>query len=150
MSDNWIQLVPEDPTCIPRLAKQQLARARFRKIAPLAAKIENVVYDTVQFFDCAANFERVLCPSCQQEISLGWWSERMNEDYNGGFALAELATPCCGANCTLNQLVYEWPQRFGRYALSAKNPSIGKLKAQDRRELEKILETKLSVVYQHI
>jgi hypothetical protein len=150
MSDNWIMLIPEDPTFIPVKAKQKLARARLAKIAPQADEIDNIVYDTIQFFDCAANFERIHCPSCQLEISNDWWLERMDADYDGGFALAEIATPCCGAKCNLNQLVYDWPQRFGRYALSAKNCNMGKLKDKDRHELETILETKLSVVYQHI
>ena len=47
-------------------------------------------------------------------------------------------------------LVYEWPQGFGRFALDAMNPNIGKLKAMDRMELEEILGTKLRVIYQHI
>ncbi len=95
MSDNWIRLIPEDPSFIPDAAKQMRARARFAEIAPDADEIEVKVCDKVEFFDCGGNFERILCPSCHSEIAVAWWQDRMNEDYNEGFILARYATPCC-------------------------------------------------------
>ena len=48
------------------------------------------------------------------------------------------------------KLVYEWPQGFGRFALDAMNPNIGKLDNRYKEEIEGILGTKLRVIYQHI
>jgi hypothetical protein len=74
----------------------------------------------------------------------------MDEDYDDGFKLACYTTPCCSAASTLRELVYEWPQTFGRFALDVMNPNIGMFDDKYKRELEEILGTKLMVVYQHI
>jgi hypothetical protein len=148
MSDHWIALIPEDPRFIPDTAKQRRARARFAEIAPEADQIEVKVSEKLEFFDCGANFERVRCPSCRVEISVEWWQDRMDEDYGDGFKLAAYAIPCCGARCTLHELVYEWPQGFGRFGLNAMNPNIGKLEEMYKREFEEILGSKLRVIYE--
>jgi hypothetical protein len=150
MSDNWIALVPEDPRFVPDEAKQRRARDRFAEIAPQADEIEIKVSEKVVFFDCGGNFERIGCPSCGADIPVPWWQDRMDEDYGDGFKLAAYVTPCCGARCTLHELVYEWPQGFGRFALDAMNPNIGKLEERFKREFEEILGAKLRVIYQHI
>ena len=150
MSDNWIALVPEGPQFVPDAAKQRRARERFAEIAPEADEIEIKVSENVVFFDCGGNFERICCPSCGTEIPVEWWQEHMDEDHDDGFKLAAYATPCCEKETTLNELVYEWPQAFGRFAIDAMNPNIGKLDDKYKREFEKILGTKLRVIYQHI
>lgn len=150
MSDNWITLIPEDPRFVPDRTRQALARDRLAEIAPRADAITIEVYDRVEFFHSGSNFERILCPSCRCVIPVAWWQDRMDEDFDNGFKLAEYRTPCCGALRTLHDLVYDWPQGFGCFALEAMNPSIGKLEEGDRRELEEILGTKLRVIYRHM
>jgi hypothetical protein len=119
-------------------------------MTPDAEEIEVKVSETVEFFDCGANFQRVLCPACRSEIPAAWWPARMDEDYSDGFKLAPCPAPCCGALVTLHQLVYDWPQGFGRFSLEAMNPNIEQLHEQHQAELEEILGTKLRVIYQHI
>lgn len=150
MSDDWITLVPEDPRFIPDTARQNVARDRFFEIAPDAEEVELKVSNSIEFFDCGQNFERVRCPACRSEIDIDWWQERMEQDYSGGFKLAAYSTPCCGKSWTLNELVYEWPQGFGMFALDAMNPDIGELTNEHLREFEEILGTKLRLIYQHI
>jgi hypothetical protein len=150
MSDNWIRLIPEDPRFVPDPAKRARARDRFAEIAPDAQEIEIKVSDRVEFFDCGGNFERVLCPACRAEITDPWWRDRMDEDYREGFRLESYPTPCCGFRCTLHDLTYEWQQGFGRFALDAMNPRIGRLDERLIEELEAILGTKLRVIYRHI
>jgi hypothetical protein len=163
MSDHWIALIPENPRYVPDAAMRQRARDRFAQIAPDAEEIEIKVSDKVAFFDCGQNFERILCPSCGAEIPVDWWQDRMDEDSGvegwqdqmdedsgDGFKLATYATPCCGKECTLHELGYQWPQGFGRFALDAMNPDIGELEDKYKREFENILGTKLRVIYQHI
>ena len=58
--------------------------------------------------------------------------------------------PCCNTICTLNDLAYDWPQAFGRFAIEAMNPNIGELPEVHLAELEAILGTSLRVIYQHI
>ena len=151
MSDNWIALIPEDPRDVPEPARQTRARDRFADIAPDAEEIELKVSDQIKFFDCGANFERICCPSCDAELATEWWQDRMDDDYvDGGFKLRQYSTPCCNATHSLEQLVYEWPQGFARFAVDAMNPNIGKLNNQHKTEFEQILGTRLRVIYQHI
>lgn len=150
MSDDWITLIPEDPRFVPEEANLEKARLHFTNIAPDAHEIEVRVYEQVRFFDCGGNSERIICPFCRTEIPGNWWSDRMNEDYSAGFKLSKYSTPCCGARITLHDLVYEWPQGFGRFGLSAMNPNIGLLDEKYQLELETILGTKLRVIYQHL
>src|SRR4051812_42080267 len=115
MSDNWIALIPEDPRFVPDHERQLRARDRFGEIAPDSDEIVIKVFETIRFFDCGGNFEWILCPSCRTEIPIEWWQARMEEDYGDAFKLDGYATPCCGAHQTLHDLVYQWPQRFGRF-----------------------------------
>jgi hypothetical protein len=110
MSDTWIRLIPEEPNFVPDPARQSRAREHLADIAPFAEQIEVRIFDRVVFFDCGANFERVICPSCRAKIPLQWWQDRMNEDYDSGFTLAAYPTPCCSAHHTLHELVYEQPR----------------------------------------
>jgi len=150
MSDNWLILIPEDPRFVPSPESQERALDRFFEIAPEADKIEIGVEDTIGFFDCGANLERILCPSCRSEVPVEWWQGRMDQDYDDGFRLEKYTTPCCGAAYTLHELTYEWPQGFGRFKLEAMNPNLGQLDEKQKREFEEILGTPLRVIYRHI
>jgi hypothetical protein len=149
MSDNFIRLVPDDPNFVPNAAQQLRAKAWFAEIAPGAA-VEATVCDTIQFFDCGANCERIRCPACKKEVAVDWWQDHMEEDFVQGFRLSMYVLPCCAAKCNLNQLVYEGSQAFGRFVLDAMNPDIGILTDERKKELEDLLGTKLRVIYRHI
>src|SRR5262249_2422247 len=77
MSDNWIRLIPQDPRFVPEPERRVRAKDRIAEIAPDADEIEITVSETVEFFDCGGNHERILCPSCGVEIPTEWWQERM-------------------------------------------------------------------------
>jgi hypothetical protein len=70
MSDDWIALIPEDPQYIPDAGKQARAHDRLAEIAPDSSEIVIKVSEKVEFFDCGANLERILCPSCGSEIAV--------------------------------------------------------------------------------
>jgi hypothetical protein len=150
MSDKWILLIPEDPHFVPGVAAQRRACDRLRQIVPDAFEVVAKVSEKVEFFDCGVNFERIVCPACAAEVPIDWWRDRMEEEYDGGYSLASYAMPCCKAQRTLHELVYEWPQGFGRFALEAFNPGIGELSDRDKYELEAILGTELREIYRHI
>jgi len=149
MSGNWIKLVPVDPRYIPDRARQVRAMIRFAEIAP-NAEIDAEHCETVKFFDCGANFKQVRCPACGEQVAVEWWQDRMDKDSGEGFQLAAYELPCCKTKCTLNDLVYDWPQAFGKFVLGAINSNIKTLKDEHKSELEDILATKLRVVYQHL
>jgi hypothetical protein len=150
MSDNWIILIPEDPRHVPSPERQERARGRFAEIAPQADEVKVNVTENAEFFDCGGNFERIICPSCRTEVPTEWWQDRMDEDFAAGFKLARYPMPCCREPYTLHELTYEWPQGFGRFALEAMNPNLGKLDDKYKMEFEEILGTPLRVIYQHI
>ena len=151
MSDHWIALVPQDPNFVPDSQTHDDALELFHAIAPDAEEIRIKLFDKIRFFDCGGNFERIICPPCGQEISIDWWQDRMNDDYDGnGFLLAKYSTPCCGASIGLNEFQYDWPQAFARFGIDAMNPNIGELSDEHRSEFERILGTPLMTIYQHI
>jgi hypothetical protein len=151
MSDNWIILTPIDPLFVPTASQQEDASRRLMELAPEADEVELNNSDTIQFFDCGANFERILCPACHEHLSTEAWQNWMNEDFAGdGFQLLARPMPCCGAVHNLNELTYEWPQAFGRFGLEAMNPNIGQLDPTSIAEFERILGTPIRVIYQHI
>jgi len=151
MSDNWIEIVPQDPDFVPALETQNRAKAYFEKIAPNADEVTITAGDTIKFFDCGANFQSIHCPECASEIDMDWWGQEMSQaTQDDGFILEEILTPCCHVASTLNNLLYDWPQAFGRFCISAMNPDIGTLTDNTVAQFEAVLGCRITVVYQHI
>ena len=151
MSDHRIALVPQDPNFVPDPQTYDVALELFESIAPEADEIEVKLSDKIQFFDCGANLERIICPRCGQEILVDWWQDRMGDDHDGnGFQLAKYSAPRCEAFVGLDELRYEWPQAFARFGIDAMNPNIGRLSDEQRSAFECILGTPLRTIYQHI
>lgn len=76
----------------------------------------------------------------------------MSSDYDEseGFRLNEFQLPCCRKSASLDALVYEFHQAFGRFALSAMNPNLGRLSDDTIRRFETTLGCDVSVVYRRI
>jgi len=151
MSDQFLTIVPTDPMHVPTpIVQRQLADA-LRLLAPRADEIACESFDQPQFIDAGANFERVVCPRCSAELNLDWWQSRMDEDWNeDGFALAPYSLPCCGGDATLNELLYDLPQAFGRFKCTATNPAIAELSSAQKTDLEHLVGVPLTVVNQHL
>src|SRR5688572_27536501 len=95
MSDDWIILIPEDPTSVPDEARQHLARDYILRIAANADEVELVNSDTPRFFDCGANLSKVSCPICQVDL-MDWWADRMDDEHQSPPKLRLHRTPCWG------------------------------------------------------
>ena len=149
MSDNWITLIPTDARFVPERERQAKARDRLAEIVRQADEVEVECHDEVQFFDCGGNFECVRCPACRAELPVAWWSDLLAAESQRGYPFDAHTMPCCGVSATLHALVYELPQGFARFALSAMNPRIG-FDDRMREQLESILGTKLLVIYRHL
>ena len=152
MSDNWILIVPKQPEHIPSLDKAHAALEFLKEAMPDADEIETVQNEHVQFFDCGANLETITCPRCSSDIGFDWWGETMSLDYDekAGFQLNEYRLPCCSTSAAPDELIYEFHQAFGRFALSAMNPNIRRMSDDAVRKIEATLGCDVSVVYQHI
>ena len=152
MSDHWITVVPKFPRHVPSPDKAEAALGLVEKSMPDADEIEVVRKEHVQFFDCGANLETIICPHCSASISFDWWGETMSSDCDEetGFRLDAYSVPCCSQSVALNQLVYQFHQAFGCFALSAMNPNIGKLSDDTVNRIEAALGCEVSVVYRHI
>lgn len=150
MSDDWIVLVPDDPRYVPGEDRQERSRQRLSEMAPDADEVECVNSKCVQFFDNGSNLEVVRCPQCKSEISTDWWGKRMDDDYKDGFRLASYEMPCCKSSLSLDQLIYDWPIAFGRFALSARNPDMRQIQHEQVSELGALLDCRLITIHRHI
>lgn len=152
MSDNWVIIVPKIPEHVPSSEQVHAALALMKETMANADEIEIVQKEHVQFFDCGANLETIICPRCGTAIALDWWGKTMSADFDDktGFRLDSHPLPCCSASVSLNELAYDFHQAFGRFALCAMNPNSGEMSDDAVGKIEAVLGCKVSVVYQHI
>jgi hypothetical protein len=151
MSDHFIVVVPRDPRLVPIDEVQRRVVGVLNRIAPSAENVTAAVSSQVQFFDCGQNFDKILCPRCAAEIGIGWWQERMDDDFDGiGFRLDSYDAPCCAKSVNLNELIYDWPQAFGRFSWTVQNPNIGELTDAAKLELEAVAGFALVPIQRHV
>lgn len=150
MSDNWITILPTEPTFVPNEASAQSVLALLHGFVPDADEIRIVEGDQVIFIDAGANFESMWCPMCRAELSSEWWGDRMGIASQNAFSDLDCQTPCCDKRMTLNDIEYNWPQGFARWHLEAMNPNIGKLSDEQVLRIEAALGHSIRVVYTHI
>jgi hypothetical protein len=151
MSDHFIVIVPGDPCLIPSDEQQQRVVELLNRIAPAAECVTVEAWPEVRFFDCGQNFEKLSCPHCASEISVEWWQDRMDDDTAGsGFRLNAYEAPCCEASVRLNDLIYDWPQAFGRFCWRVQNANIGTLTEAAKTELEVAAGFALVPIQQHV
>lgn len=152
MSDNWIVIVPKNPVHAPSPEKVEAALELLERLMPDTDAIDVVQKEHVQFFDCGTNLETISCPQCSTKLGFDWWGETMSSDFDEktGFRLDAYSVPCCSKPLALSELVYQFHQAFGCFALSAMNPNIGKLSDMAVAEIEAVLGCHVSVIYRHI
>jgi len=151
MSDDYIHVIPEDPSTVLDAGKLDAAAAYFRSIAPQADEISTWSKKTLEFIHCGANFGTITCPSCRRLFEFDLWNDWMNADVGEtGFHLTRRAMPCCAFECTLHDLIYEWPQGFAHSCIQAMNPHIGKLSDEQRTRFESIVGCRARVIYEHM
>lgn len=135
VSDNYLRLIPTEPTWRPDPEASQRAVATLSALAPGADSVKVELFDEVTFIDQGTNFERLSCPACQAELDMEWWHEQVERAGDAGFTDLNVTTPCCRAGTNLNDLLYDWPAGFARAELSVLNPQCDWL---DDAELEQV------------
>ncbi len=149
MSDNLLQLIPQEPTYIPSEEAIFFAQHFLKSHVSQTGQVNAEVSNEIKFIDAGANFGSISCPVCDSEISGEWWSVAMDEAHQSKFRNLDIQVPCCGSRTTLNDLNYNFPQGFARFTLTARNPGIPELDEQSIKELERIVGCKLRVIWTH-
>ncbi|MFI0271477.1 hypothetical protein [Streptomyces luteogriseus] len=80
-----------------------------------------------------AGLESVSCPRCGAQLDFhGWWMASMDEAYRDKSVPSLVVTvPCCGADTTLNDLVYNVPSGFARFRLRVWSPNRRQLSDEE-------------------
>lgn len=148
MSDNYLRLIPSSPVFIPD--KNAIDKAVFllEEDFPYPDMVRIAISDSPRFIDQGANWERVTCPCCNDNLDLEWWQNAMDRASISGFQNLSVKAPCCGVATTLNDLVYDWPAGFARFLIEISNP---KEDINDARinQLETILGSPLRKIWAH-
>lgn len=149
MSDDYLRLIPTDPTWLPGAEAAQRAAATLSLLVPGADSVKAELYDDVTFIDQGANFARLNCPACQAALEMDWWADQMGEAGDARFTNLAVTTPCCGATTSLNDLTYDWPAGFAQAELSVLNPQRGWLEDAELTEVATELGHPLKQVMTH-
>lgn len=147
MSDDWLFVIPSDPEYVPIPATQQMAFALFSSFVGKADDLAFRETSAVEFIDPGGNFESVTCPACGADLS-EWWQQAAEAAYANEFSDLTVEVPCCGAQGSLNDLIYSWPAGFARFRLQARNPT-GDVDDTQLRLLANVMKGDLRLVKAH-
>ncbi len=148
MSDHFLLVIPADPKAAMPQTAPALRDLLARLVGTQEARIKD--YAKLQFIDCGENIEVIACPVCDAAVSIEQWHAWMDADWHGedGFHLHRHATPCCGADVTLNDLTYLPSQGFARWFVSARNEGRGPLTLDELAKLEAVATVPLKAIAQ--
>ena len=146
MSDNYLTLIPTDPYFVPTDEEMREAQAALAALVPNAGQVIARVTPAPAFVDAGVNFQRVSCNECGSEIPQEAWVSAMQVAAQTDFADLGTLTPCCGARVSLNDLVYDWPQGFARFALEVMNPDV---ESVDASRIAQVVGHPLRLVWAH-
>jgi hypothetical protein len=148
MSENILKLISASPDYVPRNVALQRACELLASFFPEANEANCEASEEVRFIDQGQNWERVLCPVCRAELDTTWWQQAMRAASQTGFTDLSVDLPCCGGVSSLNDLQYEWPAGFARFALEVHSPGRD-LDDKQLKALEKALGCKLRKIWAH-
>lgn len=149
MSDDVLRLVPADPAWRPDPDDAERAKSVLAGIVPDADSVGVAFEEETVFFDSGANMESISCPACGADAE-PWWGDAMSAAFEGGFEDLSVTAPCCGAWTSLNELRYDWPAAFGRFALEAMNPGRDGVTAEECARIEAALGAPVRLVRQRL
>ena len=148
MSDTLVHLVPSELEFVPGAAARRRALELAAELAFGEEELRDEAHGTPQFFDCGANLDSIRCPVCRKDFARAWggWMEAARAT---GFRDRRAATRCCGSEIRLEDVLYNLPCAFGRYALVLQNPRRPPSEA-DCGQLGKVLGYGLVVVHHRL
>ena len=72
MSDDYLKVIPVEPTHIPPAHLHPRAVDYLERLFPKGDEVEVQVYEAVTFIDQGSNLEAIICPSCGLRPMLPW------------------------------------------------------------------------------
>lgn len=151
MSDNWISIIPTDPSFKPKTAAAEAARRLMEDVLPEADEVTAALFDEVQFVDAGANSGDVWCPRCGDALEEAWFYETIDEvQGEGGLGDLHVDMPCCGERQPLNDLRWEFPVGFASFALEALNPGVDDLAPEVLQRIGETLGCAVRVIWRHL
>jgi hypothetical protein len=136
VSDGYLRIIPDDPCFVPSAGCQRGTADLLQALVPESAVVAKQS-ENVKFFDAGENFERVLCPNCRAELT-DVWPSAMDHAWSTRFSDLTFMTPCCGRECDLNRLVYEWPAGFARFVLEVSGSDVARFLPE--RQIESVAQ----------
>jgi hypothetical protein len=149
MSDNWLQLIPTDPSYQPTHEAASRARALLARFTPRADEVNMELKSSTVFFHPGGNWSGVKCHVCGADAEQ-WWQSAMDLSSKANFADLSTRTKCCQATVSLNDLNYVWPAGFGTFVLEAMNPDVPDLEPNQLAELQATLGCNLRKIWVHL
>jgi hypothetical protein len=153
MSDNWIRIIPTEPSFVPTLSAGYEALGLLAVFAPVALNDEGareIRESEIVFVDAGTNFTALSCPSCGNELDLGWWQQHMENAAQSSYIDLVIQTPCCKGATSLNDLRYDWPQGFALWQLEVMNPLIGELTNNQLNAIAQRVGHEVRAIYVHL
>ena len=117
MSDTVFKIIPERPEYIPSQEEQNIIIAFLDNIFDPGFYYRIEITDDVNFIDQGSNFDSLNCPKCSQSLDMGWWSDQVELSAQSNFTNLNILLPCCGNECSLNDLDYDMPAGFSKYSI---------------------------------
>jgi hypothetical protein len=152
LSDNWLRLIPTDPTFVPAAPVARRTRELLEQFAPAnltGYSAREVNAKAIVFIDAGTNFDSVTCPWCGAAMDIAWWQDSMSVAASSQFNDLLIRTRCCDVTTSLNDLRYEWPQGFARWWLEVMNPATPSLSGEHLDVLGHALGHTLRAIYVH-
>ena len=129
MSDNYLTVIPTDPYWRPGREAADRAAAVLAGMLPdddARRGMDVMWHDTVEMVHCYANLTKISCPCCGAALDTGdWWGKAVSDGYDSGFPTLMVTVPCCAAETSINDLVYDWPMGFAQFRIEVLYPNRG-------------------------
>ncbi|MCX5559747.1 hypothetical protein [Streptomyces sp. NBC_00038] len=153
MSGNFLTVIPTDPYWQPSRDVADRAAAVLSGMLPdddAHRGLEAKWHDSVEVVYCGANLEKISCPHCGADLASAWWGEAVSERYDEGFSTLMVVVPCCDAEASLNELVYDWPMGFAQFRIEVLYPNRAWLTDEELATLADALGHPLRQILIHI
>lgn len=148
MSDHFVKIIPNDPYfCIS--GQQAQVVVQYLKLNVKADAVEASMHDHLSFVDCGANLTSISCPYCNSLLTFDWWGNAMNRAFNDHFESLSVQLPCCGADSTLNDLLYDFPCGFAFVEFVITNP-VTEVKEGILSAIHNLLGITVRVIHAHL
>jgi uncharacterized protein YbaR (Trm112 family) len=157
MSDDYIKLIPTDPSYVPPKPLQKEAIRLLEQMLPEGEECEAEVYERLTFIGQGENLSIIVCPSCHKNLQFTddetiqeWWHSVDGEEQDQGVEGLMTTMPCCQKRVLFTDLTFDWPAGFAKFELSAMNPNISHdLPPEQVAQREAVLKCKLKQIRAH-